>query len=631
MIVAVPLPTRFPTMRKHYPCGPIGWLLPFLFFCLLARNALAQAPKREFRAAWVATVGNIDWPSRSGLSATQQQAEFINLLNQHQQAGLNAVVVQVRANADALYASPLEPWAEMLTGRQGQAPGYDPLAFMIAECRKRGLEFHAWFNPYRAVSNATTAQLAPNHVALQHPDWLLSQGSLRILNPGLPAVRSYVTSVIMDVVRRYDIDGIHFDDYFYPYPPAAGTLPFNDDAAFAAYGQNFTSRADWRRDNVNRFVRQVADSIRAAKPWVKFGISPFGIWQNRSTAQPQGSATSGLQSYSDIYADSRLWVQQGWVDYVAPQLYWNIGLAAANYEVLVPWWAGVVQSSPAVGGSNRHLYIGQAAYRVGATGENATWQQPGHMPAQLRLNRRTVGVQGSIFYNTNTLNRNPLGLRDSLQTTAFYKHPALRPAMPWKSSPAMPAPTQLQAQREGNRVLLRWQRPATGPTELERTRQFAIYRFAEGQAISTDDPSALLAITPADTTVFEDSNVPGGRTVRYVVTALNRLHAESPASSVATAAPLLTTEPAPVGLALRLSPNPAGDRVLIEYDLPMSGRVALFIRDAAGRVVTNVPEREQESGTYSILFRPTQLADGVYLVVFQANGQQIARRLMVAH
>jgi uncharacterized lipoprotein YddW (UPF0748 family) len=619
-------------MKNKYLAGPVGlFLYSFALLLLSQCVTMAQPPKREFRGAWIATVGNIDWPSRAGLSAAQQQAEFINLLTLHQQAGLNAVVVQVRANADALYASSLEPWAEVLTGRQGQGPGYDPLAFMIAECRRRGLEFHAWFNPYRAVSNASTAQLAQNHVAIQHPEWLLAQGTLRILNPGLPAVRSYVMRVIMDVLRRYDVDGIHFDDYFYPYPPAAGTSPFNDDAAFAAHGQGFNSRADWRRDNVNRFVRQLADSIRTVKPWVKFGISPSGIWQNRSTAQPFGSATNGLQSYADIYADSRLWVQQGWVDYIAPQLYWNIGLAAANYEVLVPWWSGVVQGSPAVGGSNRHLYIGQAAYRVGATGENATWQQPGHMPAQLRLNRNTVGVQGSIFYNTNTLNRNPLGLRDSLRTAAFYARPALRPAMPWKPSPTLPMPTQLQAQREGSRVVLRWQRPVTGSGELERTRQYAVYRFGEGQVLSTEDPTALLAITPTDTTVFEDGNVPEGRTVRYVVTALNRLHAESAASAVATVGPLLNTEPVVDGLALRISPNPVHDRALIEYDLPASGRVTLLIRDAAGRTVAQLPERQQEIGTYNLLFRPTILADGVYIVVLQANGQQVTKRMLVAH
>lgn len=406
----------------------------FLFFCWFTHISTAQpvAPKREFRAAWIATVGNIDWPSAKGLSVAQQQTEFINILNQHQQAGLNAVIVQVRSVCDAIYASPTEPWAEVLTGRQGQNPGYDPLAFMIAECRKRGMEFHAWFNPYRAVSNSQTAVLDPNHVVRRRPDWLLAQGNLRILNPGLPAVRAYVTQVVMDVVRRYDIDGVHFDDYFYPYPVTGQS--FSDDSTFVALPRGFTNRANWRRDNVDLLVKQVSDSIRAVKPWVKFGISPFGIWQNRNTAQPQGSATNGLQGYSDIYADSRKWIQEGWLDYVAPQLYWYIGLAVADYGVLAPWWRDAILTGRF---PDRHLYIGQAAYRVG-NDPAAIWNQASQMPTQLRLNRQ-LGIQGSIYYNTNTLLKNPLGLRDSLRT-AVYVRPALRPAMGWKDNTVPPAP-----------------------------------------------------------------------------------------------------------------------------------------------------------------------------------------------
>jgi len=619
-------------MKIPFRKAAFFYLFIFLQIVLLISTlSIAQTPpKREFRAAWIATVSNIDWPSRPGLTADQQRAEFITILNQHQQAGLNAVVVQVRSVCDALYPSALEPWAEVLSGKQGQSPGYDPLAFMLAECRKRGMEFHAWFNPYRAVSNVQIAQLDPNHVVRKHPEWLLAQGTLRVLNPGLPAVRNYVTSVIMDVVRRYDIDGVHFDDYFYPYPPASGPS-FSDDSTYTALNRGITNRADWRRDNVNLFVKQVADSLRAVKPWVKFGISPFGIWQNKSTAQPLGSATSGLQSYSDIYADARLWVQSGWLDYIAPQLYWNIGLTTANYDVLVPWWSAVVQGSPSTAGINRHLYIGQAAYRVGGPTENATWNQPGHMPAQLRLNRRTVGVQGSIFYNTTTLNRNPLGLRDSLQTTAFYGRPALQPAMPWKSGTVPAAPTQLIAQRLGNTVQLRWQKPTTGPGELERVRQYVIYRFNNGQAASTEDATAIRAITVNDTTAFTDNNVPAGQVVRYFVTALTRLHAESPATNLVTADPLLATELAVSRLDLRLSPNPVSNRVQIEYNLPTDSNVTLLIRDASGRVVTQLPDQQQEAGSYHIFYNTNALPNGVYYVVLQADGQRLARRLLVTH
>ncbi|CCH00785.1 FenI protein [Fibrella aestuarina BUZ 2] len=608
---------------------PVWCLLFLCALCVLPRpDALAQ-PKREFRAAWIATVSNIDWPSRPGLSADQQRAEFVKILTQHQQAGLNAVVVQVRSACDALYPSAFEPWADVLTGRQGQAPDYDPLAFMIAECHKRGLEFHAWFNPYRAVANTQVGTLHAAHIARKRPDWLLAQGTLRILNPGLPAVRNYVAGVIMDVVRRYDIDGVHFDDYFYPYPPGPGTLPFNDDATFAANKRGFTNRAAWRRDNVNLFIKQMADSLQATKPWVKFGVSPFGIWQNKSAAQPLGSTSRGLQSYSDIYADSRQWIQAGWLDYVAPQLYWNSKQTSANYGQLVPWWSAVVQSSPATAGVNRHLYIGQAAYRVGAAGESATWNVAGHMPDQLRLNRSTVAVQGSIFYNTSTFNRNPLGLRDSLRTAAFYGRPALRPAMPWKHNTPLPAPTQLQAERQGSWVALHWEKPSTVADELNRIRQFAVYRFIDGQVVSTEDPTALLAITATDTTDFVDANVPEGRTVRYLVTALNRLHSESPASNVAVASAGADDEPA--GFDLRLSPNPVSERVVIDYDLPAECTVRLGIRDTSGRAITQLPEQRQSAGTYSILFRPTQLPSGVYFVVLQANGHELSRRMLVAH
>ena len=604
------------------------YLLSLIYYSLLIAfqsNAQPSAPKREFRAAWVATVNNIDWPSR-GLTADQQRAEFVSILNQHQQAGLNAVVVQVRSVCDALYPSALEPWAEVLTGKQGQSPGYDPMAFMLAECRKRGMEFHAWFNPYRAVSNAQTAQLDPNHVVRKHPDWLLAQGTLRVLNPGLPAVRAYVTSIIMDVVRRYDIDGVHFDDYFYPYPPAAGTLPFNDDSTYTAQRRGIANRADWRRDNVNLLVKQVSDSIRAVKPWVKFGISPFGIWQNKTASQPLGSATNGLQGYSEIYADARLWVQSGWLDYVAPQLYWNIGLTIADYSILVPWWQAVVQNSP----DRRHLYIGQAAYRVGGATENATWNMPGHMPAQLRMNR-AAGIPGSIFYNTNTFNRNPLGMRDSLRTKAFYGRPALLPLMSWKGTTPPSAPTQLMAQRTGNTVLLRWQKPATGPAELDRIRQFVVYRFTEGQTVSTDDATAIRAITSTDTTAFADTDVPTSGPVRYVVTALNRLHTESAASNLATAeGVVLATETAPQGLALRLSPNPATNQVLIEYDLAEpTGSVQILILDASGRVVTELAQQGQSAGLYAVPYRLDALPGGVYFVVLKVDNGRITKRLLL--
>ena len=281
-------------MKQFFTC----LILSLYFF-----SAQAQNPKREFRGAWIATVGNIDYPSAKTLTTAQQQAEFIKILDQHQQAGINAVMVQIRTNGDAFYPSNLAPWSEFLTGRQGKSPEplYDPVAFMISECRKRGIEFHAWFNPYRAVANVNTSILDATHVALKRPDWLLAYGNLRVLDPGNPEVRRHVNQVVMEVTRKYDVDGIHFDDYFYPYPATGLTL--NDSATYANNKRGINNRNDWRRDNINLLVKAIADSIKSVKPWVKFGISPFGIWQNKTTAQPLGSETNGLQSYSDIYCE----------------------------------------------------------------------------------------------------------------------------------------------------------------------------------------------------------------------------------------------------------------------------------------------------------------------------------------
>lgn len=593
------------------------WFVAFL----LSNTVVAQPPKREFRAAWVATVGNIDWPSRKGLSADQQRAEFINILNSHQQAGINAVIVQIRSVCDALYASPLEPWADVLTGQQGQSPGYDPLAFMIGECRKRGIEFHAWFNPYRAVSNIQTATLDPTHIIRRQPNWLLSQGALRILNPGLPEVRQYVTRVVMDVVRRYDIDGVHFDDYFYPYPPAAGTAPFTDDSTFVLHNRGFTNRADWRRDNVNILVQQVSDSIRAVKPWVKFGISPFGIWQNRSTSQPAGSATNGLQSYTDIYADSRRWIQAGWLDYIAPQLYWHIGNPAADYGVLVPWWDGVMKQA-----NGRHLYIGQAVYRIGGAGEPAGWQQPNQMPTQLRLNRQTTTIQGSIFYNSTSFRSNPLGLRDSLQTN-FYVRPALLPAMPWKDNVSPSAPSGLTAVPAGNAITLRWTKPPTGTAVLDRVRQFVIYRFDGNNVGNQNTAQFIRAITASDTTAFTDSAVTPGGVYMYLVTALDRLHNESAPSNPVQTQLILGDEPGLVSQFLN-APNPFERETELRYRLAKRADVVLVVTDLLGREVARLVNATLPPGDYRLVWAADGLVPGMYVAVLTVNGQKAVRRLV---
>lgn len=497
-------------------------LLTILLMLALFLNGMAQsAPKREFRGAWIATYANIDWPNRNQTPA-QQRAALISILDHHKATGINAIFLQVRSQCDALYASPIEPWSADLTGLQGRAPStpWDPVAFAIEECRKRGMEFHAWINPYRAIANYNNiGTFDPSHVARRKPEWLLAAGNQRILNPALPEVRDYVTTVIEDIVTRYDVDGIHFDDYFYP------NAAFNDDANYLADPRGFTDRGDWRRDNVNMLVQQVSESIKAAKPWVKFGISPSGIYRN-STNPAIGSATSGLQHYVTLYADSRKWLQEGWIDYLAPQVYWYIGQSGANYSVLIPWW-----NNNAYG---RHIYIGMAGYKVNDPAQGAHWANPSQIPNQVRMNRDAAhsNIYGQAIYNTSSLrSATKLGFRDSLRYD-FYSKPALMPNMPWRDNAAPATPTDLIAQRHGNdSVVITWNKPADSGNEFDKVRQFAVYRSLSPM-MDPENTDNLLAITNTATGRYTDKAVPSDAPYYYFVTALDRFHNESAPSNV---------------------------------------------------------------------------------------------------
>ncbi|MFJ9798787.1 glycoside hydrolase family 10 protein [Streptomyces sp. NPDC101145] len=343
----------------------------------------------EFRGMWVATVTNRDWPSRTGLSAAQQRAELTALLDQAVKRRLNVVILQVRPTADALWPSPYEPWAQCLTGVQGKDPGWDPLGTAVAEAHRRGLQLHAWFNPYRVATHADPTRLAADHPARRNPDWVVPYGGKLYYNPGLPQVRRFVQDAMLDAVRRYDLDAVHFDDYFYPYP-VAGQV-FDDDAAYEAHGGGFPDRAAWRRDNIDLLVREMSARIKAVKPGVRFGISPFGIWRNAAT-DPLGSDTRGLQTYDDLHADTRKWIKQGWIDYVVPQLYWHIGFAAADYAALVPWWNDVVR------GTDVHLYVGEGLYRAGDPAAPAPWQDPAELSRHLTFAAEHDQVLGHAFF-----------------------------------------------------------------------------------------------------------------------------------------------------------------------------------------------------------------------------------------
>ncbi|NWN79757.1 glycoside hydrolase family 10 protein [Bacillus sonorensis] len=384
-----------------------------------------NSQSREFRAVWIATVTNIDWPSQKGLTVEQQKEEYLKLLNDVTEMGMNAVVVQIKPTADAFYPSAYGPWSEYLTGVQGKDPGYDPLCFLLEEAHRRDLEFHAWFNPYRITMNHTDLnRLSADHPARKHPDWVVAYGSQLFYNPGIPKAQDFIVKGIEEVVKNYDIDAVHMDDYFYPYKIAGKEFPDFD--TYEQYGKDrFANIEDWRRDNVNQLVKQINSAIKKQKPNVKFGISPFGVWRNKADDPTGSNTTAGMTNYDDLYADTREWIQKGYLDYIAPQIYWSIGFAPAAYDILVDWWKNEVNNRPV------HLYIGQAAYKINNNSDPA-WSDPEEYPRQIALNR-TSHVSGSIHFSLKDLNRNPLGVKDRL-TSDLYRTPALIPEMPWLNS-----------------------------------------------------------------------------------------------------------------------------------------------------------------------------------------------------
>ena len=478
----------------------------------VALKGQSTGPKWEFRGAWIATVENVDWPSKPGLSPGEQRQEFIRLLDTLSADGINAVIVQIRPSADAMYPSAYEPWSQWLSGKQGVAPApyYDPLSFMIGEAHARGMEFHAWFNPYRAVFNLKNPGISPGHVTRLHPDWFLDYGGRKFFNPGLPQTWDWLVRVVSDVVRRYDIDAVHFDDYFYPYRIAGKEFP--DYQTWKKYGGSL-SLEDWRRHNVDTVIQMVSVAIKKIKPWVKFGISPFGIWRNQDR-DPEGSATHGGQTdYDDLYADVLLWLRKGWIDYVAPQLYWEFGNRSAPYGVLLDWWARHSYG--------RALYIGHAAYRIG---QGSAWADPDQMGRQIRAERTYPQVEGSVFYSAKYFLSDPLGFTDSLKNH-YYRYPALLPPMPWIDSIPPPAPTLSLIRSDSGGVTLGWTEPAD---TIHPAFQYLLYRFRPGDSIGFGDPSHIVALlTEPLPHQYEDTGFHSGDQATYLMTALDRLHNES--------------------------------------------------------------------------------------------------------
>ncbi|MFE0346483.1 glycoside hydrolase family 10 protein [Streptomyces griseoluteus] len=374
--------------------------------------------RREMRGVWLATVAGRDWPSRPGLPPEEQRAELIAHLDRAVADRLNTVIFQVRPTADALWPSPYEPWSEYLTGTQGRDPGWDPLGTAVREAHARGLELHAWFNPYRIANHTDPGRLTPDHPARLHPEWVVPYGGKLYYNPGLPEVRRFVRVAMLDAVAKYPVDAVHFDDYFYPYPVAGQT--FDDDTAFDAYGGGFEDRAAWRRDNIDRLVREVAAGIRRVRPGTRFGISPFGVWRNAAT-DPRGSDTrAGVQTYDDLYADTRKWVREHWIDYIVPQIYWNIGFPAADYAKLLGWWAAEAA------GTGTRLYVGEALYKAGAAGQPPAWQDPAELSRHLTLADEYPQVRGHVFFGAQDVARDPLGAMARV-VADHYRRPARPP------------------------------------------------------------------------------------------------------------------------------------------------------------------------------------------------------------
>lgn len=410
----------------------------FVLHSGIAASASAQSSneppeiRREFRGIWVATVGNIDWPSRPGLSAWEQQAELIALMNRAVALNMNAIIFQIRPGADALYQSKIEPWAEFLAGQMGvpPQPAYDPLKFAIDEAHKRGLELHAWFNPYRARYSNPTSDISATHIAANQPELVRTYGRFLWMDPGDPVVQKRTTEVIIDVVRRYDVDGVHIDDYFYPYivnDSAGKPVDFPDSLTWNRYLRNGgkLSRADWRRSNVDSLVRRLYRTVKATKKHVKFGVSPFGIWRPGS---PKG--ISGLDAYTELYADSRKWLNKGWLDYMAPQLYWHTRRTDQSYARLLQWW---VQENT----HHRHIWPGNFSSRVGTTNPDQ-WDAQ-ELLTQIALTRAQPGATGNVHFSARVFARDPDSLVAKLKTGP-YSDVALIPASSWLDASPPPRP-----------------------------------------------------------------------------------------------------------------------------------------------------------------------------------------------
>lgn len=483
-------------------------LVTFVIALALTLGMTAQN-KREFRGAWIQCVNG----QFMGKSTQEIQSMLSNQLDELQKDGVNAIIFQVRAECDALYESDLEPWSKFLTGVQGKAPSpyWDPLAWMVEQCHQRGMELHAWINPYRAKHGSTSmGQLSDKSVVVKQPNLCFSYDNLVLLNPGLKEAADYTCKVAADIVKRYDIDGFHIDDYFYPYPVAGKKIP--DQVLFQKNSHGFWNIGDWRRDNVSRFIKQLGETIHQVKPWVKFGVSPFGIYRNKRN-DPNGSETNGLQNYDDLYADVLLWVNNGWIDYCVPQLYWEIGNRAADYKTLITWWNKNAGKRP--------LYIGEDIERTAKYADPAN-PKSHQLPAKHKLHQEMNNVKGTVLWYAKTAADNVGNIGHTLRDY-YWKYPALQPAMPFMDNKAPKRVKSLKFKWTEQGPMLTWKAPK-GKKWGDVVNKFVIYQFKDGEKINLDDASHILKITTY--TSFKVPYVKDGKST-FVVTALDRVGNES--------------------------------------------------------------------------------------------------------
>ena len=487
-----------------------------IILTFLISSIYAQPKKREMRAAWIATVANIDWPSQRNLTSKAQREEMRAMLDGLAKNKINAIVMQIRPTADAFYPSALEPWSNWLSGKQGLKPSpyYDPLQFIIDEAHKRCMEVHVWLNPYRVTNSDNVDMLWKNHLYFKNKDLFVKYGGKTYFDPGLDQTREFLNQVVEDVVERYDIDAIHFDDYFYPYRVAGQEFP--DEASFRKNPRGFATKNDWRRNNVDMVISELQQTIKSIKPWVEFGISPFGVWRN-DNVDMRGSATrAGVQNYDDLYADILKWLKEGTIDYVVPQLYWEIGKKVADYDILAKWW-----SENSLG---KNLYIGLFASQLGSKEANVAWRNGNELVRQLNVNNHYPQIDGAVYFSAKGFLKNKQGLNDSLQNN-FYKYPALCPVNRNIHGEASAQPQNIRVVKDGSDAYLIWDE--VNEEGGCQTAYYVVYAFQGKKVGDLNNPSNIIVRTTENCIDLRELENKFKGNYSFVVTAVNRYKYES--------------------------------------------------------------------------------------------------------